>query len=235
MRRSNPHMHLLEAFLAWYDTTGDVCHLNRAERIVTLFLERFFDLETWSVGEFFDGSWSPAQDEAGLWREPGHCFEWAALLAEFALRAHRDDLSIMAFRLYAFAAARGINRYTGLAYGAVAADGRVLDKISRCWPQAEAIKATIALDRANGPALGCEVEARVGRLFRWHLDIAPAGLWVDRIDERGYPRATEVPASILYHLTSALTRYLDHTGAFGLADEEFGIQERAAKADLVSG
>ena len=30
-RRSNPHMHLLEAFLAWHSVTGDAAHLNRAE------------------------------------------------------------------------------------------------------------------------------------------------------------------------------------------------------------
>ena len=32
-RRSNPHMHLLEAFLAWHSVTGEAAHLKRAARI----------------------------------------------------------------------------------------------------------------------------------------------------------------------------------------------------------
>ncbi|TIL50371.1 MAG: hypothetical protein E5Y89_31610, partial [Mesorhizobium sp.] len=35
--------------------------------------------------------------------------------------------------------------------------------------------------------------------------------WVDRIDERGRSVATEVPASIFYHLVTALMQYLDKT------------------------
>ena len=30
-----------------------------------------------------------------------------------------------------------------------------------------------------------EIEGRVGRLFRWHIDPAPQGMWIDLIDERG--------------------------------------------------
>jgi len=70
---------------------------------------------------------------------------------------------------------------------------------------------SIALDGSGGPDLKPEVEARVGRLFRWHIDPAPTGLWIDRIDERGRSLATDVPASIFYHLVSALTQYLDGT------------------------
>jgi len=33
----------------------------------------------------------------------------------------------------------------------------------------------------------------------------------DRIDERGRSQATEVPASIFYHLVTALMQYLDKT------------------------
>ena len=73
------------------------------------------------------------------------------------------------------------------------------------------VKAAIALAGTGGPDMKPEVEARVGRLFRWHIDPAPLGLWIDRIDERGRAQAREVPASIFYHLVSALTRYLDFT------------------------
>jgi mannose-1-phosphate guanylyltransferase/mannose-6-phosphate isomerase len=210
-RRSNPHMHLLEAFLAWHSVTGDAAHLKRAERIIALFKRHFFDPESWTLGEFFDEAWRPEAGEAGSWTEPGHHFEWASLLVDYAGKAGQPDITGFARKLYASAIASGLNRATGLAYGAVSRQGLPLDRLSRSWPQAEAIKAALALDGSGGPDLKPEVEARVGRLFRWHIDPAPTGLWIDRIDERGRSLATEVPASIFYHLVSALTQYLDGT------------------------
>jgi mannose-1-phosphate guanylyltransferase/mannose-6-phosphate isomerase len=211
LRRSNPHMHLLEAFLAWYEATGERVHLRRAQRIIELFRSRFFDPESWTLGEFFGDDWQAAPGEKGQWTEPGHHFEWAALLTDFAAATGQADLVGYARKLYASAIANGLNRATGLAYGAVSRAGMPLDTVSRSWPQTEAIKAAIALDRAGGPDLKPEIEARVGRLFRWHVDPAPTGLWIDRIDHAGRSLATDVPASIFYHLVFALTRYLDKT------------------------
>ncbi|MBA1145248.1 mannose-1-phosphate guanylyltransferase/mannose-6-phosphate isomerase [Mesorhizobium neociceri] len=210
-RRSNPHMHLLEAFLAWHEATGDRTYLRRAARIIDLFRSHFFDAESWTLGEFFDAGWKPAAGEKGTWTEPGHHFEWASLLTDFAARSGQSELSGFARKLYASAIANGLNRATGLAYGAVSRQGLPLDLVSRSWPQAEAIKAAIALDGSGGPDLKPEIEARVGRLFRWHIDPAPLGLWIDRIDERGRSLASDVPASIFYHLVCALTQYLDGT------------------------
>ncbi|MBZ9741033.1 MULTISPECIES: mannose-1-phosphate guanylyltransferase/mannose-6-phosphate isomerase [unclassified Mesorhizobium] len=210
-RRSNPHMHLLEAFLAWHQATGERAHLRRAARIIDLFRSHFFDPDSWTLGEYFDAEWKPVLGEKGNWTEPGHHFEWASLLVDFAGRSGQAELSVFARKLYASAIANGLNRATGLAYGAVSRQGLPLDLISRSWPQAEALKAAIALDGSGGPDLKPEIEARVGRLFRWHIDPAPLGLWIDRIDERGRSLASDVPASIFYHLVCALTQYLDGT------------------------
>ncbi|MBZ9833013.1 AGE family epimerase/isomerase [Mesorhizobium sp. CA2] len=210
-RRSNPHMHLLEAFLAWHKATGERACLRRAARIIDLFRSHFFDAESWTLGEYFDDGWKPAAGEKRSWTEPGHHFEWASLLVDFAARSGQGELTAFARKLYASAIANGLNRATGLAYGAVSRQGLPLDTVSRSWPQAEAIKAAIALDGSGGPDLKPEIEARVGRLFRWHIDPAPLGLWIDRIDERGRSLATDVPASIFYHLVCALTQYLDGT------------------------
>lgn len=208
-RRSNPHMHLLEAFLAWHTATGDRVHLRRAARIIDLFRSHFFDADSWTLGEYFDEEWKPQAGDRGTVTEPGHHFEWASLLTDFAARSGQSDLNVFARKLYASAISNGLNRATGLAYGAVSRQGMPIDRISRSWPQAEAIKAAIALDGTHGPDMKPEIEARVGRLFRWHIDPAPTGLWIDQIDERGRSLAKEVPASIFYHLVCALTQYLD--------------------------
>jgi mannose/cellobiose epimerase-like protein (N-acyl-D-glucosamine 2-epimerase family) len=212
LRRTNPHMHLLEAFLAWHEATGDRQYLRRAARIIDLFRSHFFDAESWTIGEYFDDDWKPAEGEKGQWTEPGHHFEWAALLVEFARRSGQKDLIAFARKLYASAIANGLNRATGLAYGAVSREGIPLERTSRSWPQTEAIKAAMALDDTGGPDMKPEIEARVGRLFRWHIDPAPSGLWIDLIDERGRALAKDAPASILYHIVTALSAYMKRYG-----------------------
>jgi mannose-1-phosphate guanylyltransferase/mannose-6-phosphate isomerase len=207
-RRSNPHMHLLEAYLAWHKATGEAEWLARAAAIVELFKDRFFDADTWTLGEYFNSDWSLLGGEKGYWTEPGHHFEWAWLLVEYSKAANAPDLIKFARKLYASAIANGLNRATGLAYDAVSRDGIPLVRTSRSWPQTEVIKAAIALDGTGGPDMKPEIESRVGRLFRWHIDPAPQGMWIDLIDERGRTKAQDVPASIFYHLVCALTAYL---------------------------
>lgn len=209
-RRANPHMHLLEAFLAWHKATGETCWLERASAIGDLFNHHFFDSETWTVGEYYDAAWRPMPGQQGDWTEPGHHFEWSALLCELAACSDWKDQSRAAYKIYCSALASGTNRLTGLAFGAVSRNGKALDRISRSWPQAEAVKAAIALDQADELQLAREVEERMERIFRTHLSPAKSGLWLDRIAEDGTPVATEVPASILYHLVTAFNRYLEY-------------------------
>ena len=92
------------------------------------------------------------------------------------------------------------------------AAGAALDRVSRSWPQAEAIKAALAArrQRRTGPQAGGRGEggdgcsAGTSTRRRW-------GSGSSRIDERGRSLASEVPASIFYHLVSALTQYLNRT------------------------
>jgi mannose-1-phosphate guanylyltransferase/mannose-6-phosphate isomerase len=207
-RRSNPHMHLFEAFLAWHKVTGDPAYLARASKIADLFATRFFDADTWTLGEFFEIGWIPVAGEQGEWTEPGHHFEWASLLVEYGEASDRPEFFAFARKLYASAIANGLNRATGLAYDAVSKSGIPLVRTSRSWPQTEALKAAMALDRINGPDMKPEIEARANRLFRWHIEPAPEGLWIDLIDEKGRAKSADVPASIFYHLVYALTEYL---------------------------
>jgi len=90
--------------------------------------------------------------------------------------------------------------------------------VSRSWPQTEAVKAAIALSRTKGPDMEPEIEDRMAHLFRWHIDPAPRGLWIDRYDEKGRMIATEVPASIFYHLMTAFTAYLDRNRWKAMSD-----------------
>lgn len=205
---SNAHMHYLEACLAWHVISGDEQFLHRAAEVVRLCSQYFFDAEYWGLGEYFSANWRPVSTPKGRYAEPGHHFEWAALLADFAHRTGDDAALLMASRLYTFALSAGTNRKTGLSYNLVTIQGQVLDTGSRSWQQCEAIKAAIMLNGYQGRDLKPEVEVRVANLFRWHIEPATAGLWHDRVDAQGKNCSDNVPASILYHLVSALTCYL---------------------------
>lgn len=208
VRRSNPHMHLLEAFLAWHRVTKEKVYLDRASKIVGLLRNRFFDPETWTLGEYFTRDWRTLPGERGMLTEPGHHFEWAWLLGQYADASGDEAVRGYGRKLYATANANGINRLTGLAFATVTRDGRPVDTMSRSWPQTEAVKAAIALDSTDGPDMKPEIEMRLERLFRWHIEPARAGLWIDQIDARGKARADNVPASILYHMVCAVAEYL---------------------------
>lgn len=219
-RRSNPHMHLLETCLAWHHVTGNKDYLQRADRIVELFRHRFFDPDNWTLGEYFEADWRAAAGQAGDICEPGHHFEWASLLVAYNHERGKPDIVRMARKLYASAIANGLNRATGLAYNTVSRYGIPIDCDSRSWPQTEIIKAAIALNSNEGPDLKPEIEARVGRLFRWHIEAAPKGLWIDIIDKNGRGRSKSVPASIFYHLVTALTQYVDFAAAMHNPENE---------------
>ena len=91
--------------------------------IIDLFTGRFFDADTWTLGEYFGEDWSPLMATKARWTEPGHHFEWAWLLVTYAKAADRPELIKYARKLYASAIANGLNRATGLAYDAVSKDG----------------------------------------------------------------------------------------------------------------
>ena len=207
-RRSSSQMRLLEAFLAWYQATGDRSCMRKAADLGGLFEAHFFNSRTWTIGEFFDDFWMP-EPERGNWTAPGHLFEWASLMAAgFAATIGQQDMLIYARKLYSFAIASGISRTTGLAYDMVTSEGQPLNRMSSAWSQAEALKASIVLDGVDGQDMGLETEERLARLFRSHIDPAAQGLWIDRVDELGAPAAANVPAGTLHRLVVVMSRYL---------------------------
>ena len=195
------------------EATGDSQWLTRSAAIVDLFKSQFFDADTWTLGEYFNDDWSPCRwATKGVGQSPATISNGPGCWSNMPKPRDAPDLIKFARKLYASAIANGLNRATGLAYDAVSKDGLPLVRTSRSWPQTEAIKAAIALDGTGGPDMKPEIESRVGRLFRWHIDPAPQGMWIDLIDERGRNKAQDVPASIFYHLVCALTAYLAAKG-----------------------
>ena len=72
--KSNPHMHLLEAALAWIEVSEGAARtpwIALATEIVGLCLTYFVDANTGAVGEYFDYDWGPGRRRLGDgWSNP---------------------------------------------------------------------------------------------------------------------------------------------------------------------
>ena len=200
-RRSNPHMHFLEAMLAWLEATGEATFRDRANTIIELFRARFFDPVTGTLGEYFEDGWKPAAGEAGQLVEPGHHFEWAWLLVR-AAEAGCHDATAEARRLYQFGLHHGLDR-SGFAIDECDRSGRQLRQSRRAWPQTELIKAHIAMGKVDAAAKVAE------RFLDTYLATEVPGLWMDQFDAQGDPMTQAVPASTLYHVVVAFRELLN--------------------------
>ncbi|HET8611728.1 MAG TPA: AGE family epimerase/isomerase [Sphingomonas sp.] len=207
--RSNPHMHMLEALLAWVELDETEPFSAEARRIVRLARERFIDADTGAVAEYFDGEWGRAAGEEGAIREPGHQFEWAYLL-DLAERLLGGDHADAIDRLHRFGHAHGV--IGGRAIFSVDAAGAPIDSSARLWAQTERLRTMLILSgRLRGAAAEEAKRAAAEALttVRRFLDAPVPGLWRDRCDERGRLLDEPAPASSLYHIVTGLTPLIE--------------------------
>lgn len=199
-RRQNPHMHMLEAMLAWRATAPDPAFDAAARSVLDLFQRRFFDREHLMLGEFYERDWSVRPGSEGQCVEPGHHMEWVWLLGE-AERLGLPDQGAAARALYAGALTCGV-RADGLAVREISRIGQVRDGGVRLWAQTELLRALrLRGDRDRAARL-------IDRLFETHLATETPGLWFDAFDAAGRPRDAVVPASTFYHLMTAFSALL---------------------------
>ena len=193
--RQNPHMHLLEAFLALYAATGDAADLARAERIGALFMARLL-LAPDRIAEEFDSSWRPLA-AGGV--APGHQFEWAWLLDRLRL-AGGADRSSTALALAAHGERRGVDA-AGFTRDLLSLDGAVKSASARLWPQTERLRTALARWRDDPGALAAALQANDA--LSAFLAVPTTGTWRDaRLPDGGW-RAGPAPASSAYHIIGA--------------------------------
>jgi len=197
---SNPHMHLLEAALAWLDVGGGSEWRALADELGELALSHLIDPATGMLHESFDNSWKPTQDAAGRLVEPGHQFEWAFLLMRWGQR--RADVREAAFRLIDGAETHGVRG--GVAINAIANDTSIHDGSARLWPQTERLRAAALAARLYGDARYWKMtgDAAAGLLRYFATDVP--GLWYDRLTRSGEFMRETVTAGNLYHIVGAI-------------------------------
>jgi mannose/cellobiose epimerase-like protein (N-acyl-D-glucosamine 2-epimerase family) len=201
-RRQNPHMHLFEACLAWYEATGEARYLGRAGEIFGLFSTRFLQPGSGILAEYYDDRWMPVEGERGRVSEPGHHFEWVWLLRKFA-RATGRDVSAHVDKLFGHSLAYGQGPLATLVEE-VLDDGTVVKSSCRTWPYTEAVKAAVAEHEAGRPGMEPLIANWLDTMFRRHLSGAFPGGWIDQVSADGKPMVDFAPASTLYHAFLAI-------------------------------
>lgn len=206
-RQQNPHMHILEAAVELYLTTGHLRFQALARQVAKLFRESFFDRERSLLPEFFDQDWAELPNPSGRVTEPGHQAEWAWLLYRAGpIVGH--DMRAEARALAERSERSGRDPRSGLLYDEVDFDGTPISRHSRLWPQTEAIKANLALFEHEGVDTRQAIAASVNVLLDRYLAVKPYGVWIDHFDAAGVPRADKIPSTSFYHLFLAFSELL---------------------------
>lgn len=198
-RRANPHMHLLEAMLAYHEATGCQKALAKAAECVTLFESRFFNPANDVMAESFTNDWQVETSAEETIFEPGHHYEWATLLEQFEKVTGHDSESWRR-RLIGRADNIGKSATTNLAINAVQADGTAVNPNSRLWHQLERFRARFVHAHATERP---QLEEELRQIMALYLSAGPRGGWIDERDEQGEAISKFVPASMLYHLQTA--------------------------------
>jgi mannose-6-phosphate isomerase len=214
--KSNPHMHMLEAALAWITVSApsqQAAWVALAEEIVALCLTRFIDPSTGALREYFDEQWRPMPDASGRIVEPGHQFEWGWLLFCWGSLDHcsaeqRQACYAAARKLIQIGEQRGVDAARGVAFNELWDDLTPKDLAAKIWPQTERVKAWCCmLQHAENPAEAdiavLNLSAGIQGLTRY-LTLKPAGLWRETLSPDGVFTSEACKASSFYHIVCAI-------------------------------
>jgi mannose/cellobiose epimerase-like protein (N-acyl-D-glucosamine 2-epimerase family) len=200
-RESNPHMHLLEAFLAWAQIGQDAGWAAGVRGLSELALTRFIRKDSGALGESFLATWQPTPGIAGRIIEPGHHFEWAWLLLRCE-RWHTAPLRDAALRLIAIGDRFGV--HNKIAINALHDDFTVSDANGRFWPQCERLKASLIAATLTGERQYWSMAAAAAASFSPYLNTPVPGLWLDEQLPTGELPVSPAPASTFYHVVGAI-------------------------------
>ncbi|NRG18560.1 AGE family epimerase/isomerase [Rhizobiales bacterium] len=212
--RSNPHMHLFEAALAWEALEPEGPWRELADEIGGLALSKFVAAETGALREFFDGEFKPAPGEDGRRVEPGHQFEWAWLLARWGRSRGNENALAVSRRLFEIGECYGIDEKRGVCVMAIDDEFQAVDPVARLWGQTEWLKAALLLGEMSSGAerkryLASAVKA-VAAMERF-FDVPVRGLYRDRMLADGSFILEPAPASSLYHVVCAIVELCNHS------------------------
>ena len=141
--RANPHMHLLEASLSWeqVECNDKKRWISISDEIVNLLLYKLYSDKILAVSEYFDLNWNYTKEKRIQIIEPGHQYEWAWLLLNWAKKRKNIKAKILAKKLINTAETYGFDKETLKVVNALNFDHKIIDNNSKLWQQTERLKA----------------------------------------------------------------------------------------------
>jgi len=203
VRESNPHLHLLEAYLGWAEIGQDARWADGVRLIAEFALMHFIRMRSGAIAESYLPTWEPTPDDAGRRIEPGHQFEWAWLLLRCE-RWHPNPLLLRDAALRLISIGEDFGVHNGVAVNALNDDFAVIDANARFWPQTERLKAALLAAVLTGDARYWSMAEAAAMSWIPYLDTAVSGLWLDTRLPSGRLVESPAPASTFYHLVGAV-------------------------------
>lgn len=214
IRRQNPHMHLLEGFVAAFETTQNTKYLDRIHEICDLAEAKFVDKGTHTLREFFQSDWC-LDTNTGHLVEPGHHFEWVWLLHKTAHLTGRTQNLTLAKSLWQTGIEHGlagngsiVNSIDGNTYAVVDGDKRI-------WPITEFLKACCVEALSEN-----ERHERLNQALDFienHYFI-DGGRWIEYLDADNQSKGFPLPGTTGYHIFLGLAEVLKWRDSHGLQD-----------------
>jgi mannose/cellobiose epimerase-like protein (N-acyl-D-glucosamine 2-epimerase family) len=213
-RGANANMHMVEAFLAAGDATGDAVWFTRALRIAEQLIHDVARAHEWRVIEHFDGEWRPLPDYNAdqpshpfrpFGVTPGHGLEWSRLMLQLrsGLESPPGWLLEAAEGLFARATADGWQANGGFVY-TTDQHGEPVVRQRLWWVVTEGIGAAAALHAETGERRYEEWYRTLWDFAATHLIDAARGSWHSELDGRLQPtRQTWVGKPDVYHSLQA--------------------------------
>jgi mannose/cellobiose epimerase-like protein (N-acyl-D-glucosamine 2-epimerase family) len=220
-RGANSNMHMVEAFLACFDQTGERIWLERALSITDRILNVVARENDWRLPEHFDSNWMPVLDYNSDHKDHpfrpygatvGHWFEWARLAIELHWGLEKEFgesprwLPEVASKLFDQGIKDGwsADGAPGFCY-TVDWDGKPLVRLRMSWVVCEAISAAYVLGlEFDKPDYSDWAE----KFWEYALQYFPddeVGNWHSELDANNRPSFTVWPDKAdIYHLYQTL-------------------------------
>ena len=206
-RGANANMHLVEAFLATADVTGNDVWRQRALRIAESLIHGHARAHQWRLPEHYDPQWAvvldynrdePAHPFRPYGATVGHWLEWARLLGHLHLGLTQPPAWLLADARSLFDAAiadgwavdgtDGTAGTDGFVY-TVDFDGAPVVTARMHWVLAEGIGAAAVLGEITGDPLFATWLETFWRYAQDHLIDREQGSWHHELDEQNRPSA----------------------------------------------
>lgn len=202
----NTHLHILEPYTLLLTVREDEALRSAVRDLLTIFLTKIVDPESFTQRLFFGNDWTPLSDTVSF----GHDIEASWLLCEAAEVLNEPEL-LASTREAAVKMAYNTQVYLDTDGGMFneGSPGR-LNREKHWWVQAEAMVGFMNAFRLTGDPTFLESTLRVWEFIREKLKM-PSGEWHWGIDEDGHPMIAEDKAGMWkcpYHNVRALIEVL---------------------------